>query len=171
MVLGGALPVAAGEVAAPAPRPVMQDPSVSQPVFALPGRLRPAQNQPFGTYLIANNGTIYGLAGETPAIETQIVQYREQGDDVQVKVWGTLYPEGRTTTTPEIVASSILPVSGIPMTPTPTATPQSSGTPTIRVQVQALNVRSGPDVGYPRIGGLQFNDVCEIIGAGCRLIW
>lgn len=151
-------------------RPVGQNPAVSQPVYALPGTLRPAQNQRFSTYLVTFDGDLYGLAGETPTVESQIVQYREMGPNVEVKVWGRLYPEGRTGPIPEIVVSSILPISGAPATPTPTPTPTRAA-PTIYVRVQALNVRSGPDVGYPRIGGIQFGDVCEIIGRNAQRTW
>lgn len=55
--------------------PTQQDNTT--PVYALPGILRVASNQPFGTYLVASDGSLYGLSGETPAVEDQIVNYRE----------------------------------------------------------------------------------------------
>src|SRR5688572_5259768 len=58
------------------------------PVYALPGTLTRAFNLPYDTILTTANGAQYGLAGQTPDIEAQIVQYRSQGEDFEVKVWG-----------------------------------------------------------------------------------
>jgi hypothetical protein len=72
----------------------------TEQVYALPGRLRRAQDQTFSTYLVGNDGNIYGLVGETPEVEDKIVALREAGPDVEVKVWGTLYPDGRSSDVP-----------------------------------------------------------------------
>ena len=71
-----------------------------EPVYALPGTLREARNQPFATYLIANDGSIYGLVGETAEVEREISAHRNLGPDVEVKIWGTLFPNGRLSTSP-----------------------------------------------------------------------
>lgn len=153
----------AGVSAAPA-----QQNDRSIPVFALPGRLTAAPNQPFDTYLVINDGREFGLVGQTPAIEAQIIQYREMGPEQQVKVWGTLYPDGRMDSVPEIVVSSItLDGAG---TPTPTPTPMPAA-PYIIVTSYGLNVRSGPDVGYPRVGVLAQGDSCLITGRNARTTW
>src|SRR5690554_6437470 len=58
------------------------------PVYALPGTLTPAVNRPYGTIITIASGQQFGLVGQTPEIEAQIVQYRSQGEDFEVKVWG-----------------------------------------------------------------------------------
>lgn len=158
---------AASQEAAPA----QQDTTVARPVYALPGRLRPAQNQTFDTYLVSNSGTEVGLAGQTPAIEAQIIQYRDMGADTEVKVWGTFYPNGRTSTVPEIVVESITLAAPSTPTPTPTPTPITPSAPFVVVNPEALNVRAGPDVGYPQVGTLNQGDSCLITGRNDAATW
>ena len=147
--------------AAPAPQETTQ-------VYALPGQLRRAVDQPFDTYLVANDGAIYGLTGETPQVEDQIVAYRESGPGAEVKVWGTLYPDGRSTDVAEIVVKSIQPSdpAGTPPTPTP-----GSSSPTATVRYESVNVRAGPGLGYPTIGAKSLNESCTIIGRDASSAW
>ena len=68
-VANGARPVHAAVESAP----MVQE---TEPVFALPGVLRKAQNQSFSTYLLASDRTLYGLVGKTPEIENEITTLR-----------------------------------------------------------------------------------------------
>src|SRR5689334_4058425 len=79
------------------------------PVYALPGTLTRAINLPYDTILTTANGTEYGLAGQTPDIEAQIVQYRSQGEEFVVKVWGDRYSATSEDALEIIVVSSIQP--------------------------------------------------------------
>jgi hypothetical protein len=139
----------------------------TESVYALPGRLRRAQDQTFSTYLVGNDGNIYGLVGETPEIEDKIVALREAGPDVEVKVWGTLYPDGRSSDVPEIVVSSIQ-LADAALAPTP---PPASTTPQATSKYQAVNVRAGPGTDYAVIGALPAGESCDIIGRNADSSW
>ena len=120
----------------------------TQPVYALPGILRLAVNQPYDTELVTPDGDVYAIVGETPAVEQQLETLRAVNPPVQVKVWGTLYPDGRVSAAPEIVASSVQ--SSTPLaTPTPVVT-----TPQATVTAPVINVRTGSGTEYPVIGSL-----------------
>ena len=152
------LPVAA----APAPQ---ED---TTQVYALPGTLRVAKNQPFDTYLVTNNGDRYGLTGQTPATEQQIVGLRDSSTVSEVKVWGTLYPEGRTSDVAEIVVKSIQPVDASAAAVAPSAIETG---PTATVRYPSVNVRAGPGLEYAVIGARSFGESCSIIGRNARSSW
>ncbi len=137
----------------------------TQPVYALPGTLRLAINQPYDTELVTPNGDVYAVVGETPAVEQQLETLRDISPSVQVKVWGTLYPDGRMSTTPEIVASSVQ-----SSTPLATATPVVT-TPRATVTAPVVNVRTGPGTEYPAIGSLSQGQSCDIIGRNRASTW
>ena len=145
--------------------PTQQDNTT--PVYALPGILRVASNQPFGTYLVASDGSLYGLSGETPAVEDQIVNYRENDPGATVKVWGTLYPDGQSSNVAEIIVKSIQPVDS-----SATAVPAPASTaPSVIVRFQAVNVRAGPSLNYAVIGERSLGDVCAIAGSNSDQSW
>ena len=54
--------------------------------------------------------------------------------------------------------------------PEPPPDPELSGTP-LRVIASALNVRTGPGVGYPIVGSLHAGDIVEILGVGGIDAW
>ena len=145
----------------------------TQPVFALPGTLSVAQEQPFGTYLTTGNSQVYGIVGKTPEVEQQIETYKQLGEDVRVKVWGTMYPNGRLSTTPEIVVSSIQSDADIPDIETegPEESFPGTGTSVAIVRVDIANVRSGPGTGYTVTGQLVLNQVCPITGRVADNTW
>jgi len=138
----------------------------SQPVYALPGVFRAAPaSQPYDTELVAANGDVYAIVGETPAVETQIDTLRDANPPASVKVWGTLYPDGRMSSTPEIVVSSVTSAEPAP-TPTPVNTqPQAT------VAVSVLNLRQGPSTSYPVIGSLTEGETCDITGRDAATTW
>ena len=136
----------------------------SEPVYGLFGTLGKATNYAVETYLLTNDNKIYAVVGETPEIEAQIVQLREQG--ATVKVWGTLYPQGRTTATPEIVASSVQASEVSQPTPAPVPTQ-----PQLTVTADVINVRSGPGTDYPTLNSLDRDQTCTINGRNQDSSW
>ncbi len=151
----------------------------TQPIYALPGTLSVAANQDFSTYLITNDGVQYGLAGETPQLEQQILKYRDMGPTTQVKVWGALYPQGKNSNKPEIVVSAIIlanatPAPSVAPTLTSSPTPTPSPTPSVATATSlflSVYVRSGPGTEYTPVGGLTLNQSCPIIGRSADRNW
>ena len=147
------------------------------PVYALRGTLTKATNQSYDTVLTAVDGTEYGLAGQTPAIEAEIVLQRSQGADKIVKVWGDKYAATGDSTRPLIVASAIQAenpaVQQTPEPPTPTGpTPVPTAViPTIVVKAAVVNVRSGPGTGYPAVGTLTAGESCSIVARDQDAAW
>jgi hypothetical protein len=136
----------------------------TKPVFALPGVLREANGQPFDTYLVGRDGATYALVGQDATVEIQIADLRDQGPDVQVKVWGTLYPQGRLSPVPEIVASSIQSAS-----PAPGNGGEEEAIVIVRAGV--INVRTAPDVNAPPVGQLEGGQRCPIIQGSADGQW
>jgi hypothetical protein len=129
------------------------------PVYALPGTLSQATNRSYDTILTIANGAQFGLVGQNPDIETQIVQYRTLGENLQVKVWGDRYPALSEDELQYIVVSTIQPA--LPETPTaippatavptsaPTATPVATTPPTPSVPVAVVRLRLGGCLSVP----------------------
>jgi hypothetical protein len=164
LLWGGApSPVYGASRIAPASTLLQQTP---EPVFALPGTLGRALNQNFATFLLTSDGKAYALVGETPAIEQEIAALRDQGAAVQV--WGTLYPQGRVSATPEIVVSNVLQTSVA--SPQPTPAPQPT-TPTATVRNASINIRTGPGTNYESIGLLNQGDACTLTGRDPANTW
>lgn len=136
----------------------------SEPVYGLLGKLSRAQNYVVENYLLTNDNKIYIVVGETPEIEQQIVTLRDQ--QATVKVWGTLYPQGRLTATPEIVVAQIL-VADNTAAPSPPLPTQPQAT----VRNEAINLRGGPDTGYPILGSLERGQTCDITGRNAENSW
>lgn len=151
----------------------------AQSVFALPGTLRAVEGKDYSTALATFDGNIYGLVGQTPAIELEIIRLRNLGPAEVVKVWGMLHPTGLTSPDPEIVVESILSATS-PATPTPTAgTPAATpvpatptpGAPQATVAVENLNVRNGPSTDYSVGGTISAGTTCAIIGRNANSSW
>lgn len=160
--------VAAGGLAPVEAAPVHPQADGTTQVYALPGQLRRAANQAFDTYLVANDGTLYGLSGETPQVEDQIVAYRDATPATEVKVWGTLYPDGRTSDVPEIIVKSIQPSDPAGTPPTP---PPGSNAPAVIVRFESVNVRAGPGLAYAVIGAKSGGESCAIVGRNAGSTW
>ena len=168
LIVGLAVVIAAGLWFVPVEAAPTAQQTDATPVYALPGLLRRATNQPFDTFLAANDGALYGLSGETPAVEAQIVQYRDASPTTEFKVWGTLYPNGRGSSVPEIVVKSIQPSDPAGAQPTPVP---GSNAPTATVKFESVNVRAGPGQEYPVIGARTFGQSCDIIGRNATSTW
>ncbi len=144
-----------------------QQTGTTKPVYALPGVFRAAVNQPYDTEMVVSNGDVYAIVGETPAVETQIDAARDATPPAQVKVWGTLYPDGRMTKTPEIVVSSIQTANSAPAA---TATAVSTQ-PQATITTAVLNVRSGTSTLYPVIAELTQGQTCFITARDTTGTW
>jgi hypothetical protein len=138
------------------------------PVIGLIGTLLKAENKPFANMLVTGDTKIFGVVGQSPDIEVQIEQLRQNNNPAIVRVWGTLYPMGLNSSDPVIVVTAILPFN----LATPTATPKPSTAVLATVIVDAANLRSGPDVAYaPPIGALQQGQTCIVIGRNATGSW
>jgi len=147
------------------------------PIYALRGMLSKAENQSYDTVLTAVDGSKYGLVGETPNIEAEIVLLRSQGADEIVKVWGDRYAATGENALPLIVVSAIqaedsavqqTPEPPVPTEPTPVPTVTI---PTIVVEAVVINVRGGPGTSYPSIGTLVAGQSCTIVARNQDATW
>ena len=162
------------------------------PVYALPGTLTHATGRGYDTILTIANGNQYGLVGQTPEVEAQIVTARSQGEDYAVKVWGDRYAAVIEGDLELIVVSSIQPVEPVAPTATPTTAPTAAPTvaptaaPTVAptatsvptpavpiavVTAATVNVRNGPGTDYTRVGSVVAGQTCAIIGRNQAATW
>ena len=168
LLAGLAVPVVAAPALVPAGTTLYSPQAqATEPIFALQGVLGKAARQNFDTFMVTSDGRAYALMGETPAVEAEIVALRDQGPTLQVKVWGTLYPQGRVSATPEIVVSSIVAVeeSTTPEQPLPSTQPQAT------VRNASINVRSGPSTDYTALNVLQQGQRCTMVGRNNEYTW
>lgn len=167
-------------------QPVAAQVEAVGPVYALPGSLTSAVNRAYGTVLTTADSTEYGLVGQTPDIEAQIVQLRSLGPDREVKVWGDRYAAANADEREVIVVSSILATEPVESTPVPspettpdvppaaTPVPTAVSTPAVPVAVvtgASVNVRSGPGTEYPPVGSLVAGQTCTVIGRNQAITW
>jgi hypothetical protein len=151
----------------------------SGPVYALPGTLSRAFNRSYDTILTTQTGAQYGLVGQTPDIESTIVQLRDQGDEVLVKVWGDRYDAVNESELETIVVFSIQAENPVEATATPAPTtaptepetPAAPTTPIAVVEPAVVNVRSGPGTNYPPLGTLISGQTCSITGRNQESTW
>lgn len=138
------------------------------PVYALPGTLRAAQEQPFSTYLVTNDGGLYALFSATPEVESRMLHLRTANPHQVVQVWGDLYPQGRQYTGPEIVVSAIEPAeppAAVPVTSTtPAATPVPIAGALAVGRFDYVNLHASPSNDSPVVGQLVMGQACPIIG-------
>lgn len=166
-----------------------------EPVFGVRGVLAPALNQSFASTLTMPNGTQYGIAGATPAVEETLTAYAARGDTV--KVWGTVQTQPAFSDLAVIVATSVvldndpLPTptlqAGLVGTPLPVtvapnvistpadallaATPVPPTGPAATITVYAAYVRSGPGREFEAIGEVKQGEVCRVIGRSVSPDW
>ena len=165
-------------------------PDAVGPVFALRGSLSRATNEPFDTFLTTADGSQYGLVGNTPEVEGQIVTLRDSGPNTIAKVWGDRYSALAEGDFDTIVVGSIQPDSG--SVPTQQATSQPTAQPTAQpttapataptavptsavplavVEAPVVNVRNGPGTEYAPVGSLVAGQSCQIIGRNQANSW
>ncbi len=118
-----------------------------------------------------------GSGTPTPTIVPLQSSGQDQSQAQAVEAAPTAIPTPRPPTptptpTPTEVPSSSTPTPTPTLTPTEApATPQVTEHPQGEVIVAALNVRSGPGVDYPVIGGALAGDVFEIVGTNPTRDW
>lgn len=169
-------------------QPVAAQAQAIGPVYALPGTLSHAINKSYDSILTIASGTQYGLVGQTPDIEAQIVEYRTLGETFQVKVWGDRFPAATENDLEVIVVANIQPATPPTATPLPTATaaptnvpvptatpvpttPPTPAVPFAVVSAATINVRSGPSTDYPVVGSLVAGQSCAITGRNQAATW
>lgn len=131
-------------------------------VYGWTGTLYAYSRPAYDDYFVRNDGELYGISGETAAVEQQIEALRGQ----PVKVWGQLKDPASDFNGRQIVVSEIMAAEAVP---TPTPKPQTK--PQAVVTASVANVRTGPDTGYPRISSVYKNEVLDIVGRNQASTW
>jgi len=116
----------------------------------------------YDDYFVRNDGELFGIAGQTAAIEAEISNMRRQ----LVKVWGSLREPAPDFNGHQIVVSEII-LAALPPTPTPRA--QTAAEALINVRV--ANVRTGPGTAYTRIGQVYGEEIYDIVGRSTSGTW
>ena len=80
----------------------------SDVIIGLPGKLRAATGEDFSYYFDANDGTTYGIVGESPDVQEKLDQYGKSDPTPSIKVWGKTQPSNSSPGTSVIVASNVL---------------------------------------------------------------
>jgi hypothetical protein len=142
-------------------------PVAAQRVFGLLGRLASQQGARFSYTLTTPAGGVYGLAGESPAVEAQMSALLRETPAPVVKVWGEVIAG---TNPPLIVVSSLL------RSETPTATPAGSAVggasaPVAIVNFDMVNLHSEPRESSAKTGAVVRNQACTIVGRTPAVTW
>ena len=126
----------------------------SNVIIGLPGKLRAATGEDFSYYFDANDGTTYGIVGESPDVQEKLDQYGKSDPTPSIKVWGKTQPSKSSPDTAVIVASNVL---GPDYT-----LPSQRPTPVVPVATvvdgPGANVRSGPGTNFNRVGAVERGD-------------
>lgn len=139
----------------------------SDVVIGLPGKLRAATGEDFSYYFDANDGTTYGIVGESPDVQEQLDTYGKTKPTPSIKVWGKTQPSKSSPAITVIVASNVLG----PDYTLPTQRPTPVVPVATVVDGPGANVRSGPGTNYPVVGGLRAGDTCDVIGRSTVPNW
>jgi hypothetical protein len=146
-------------VATPVPTPAS-----GEQVFGLLGRLDSVRNRSYSYYLTTSDELLYGLAGETPAVEQQIAALAQGTPPVMVKVWGVLHDTANTAQEPMIVVSGILGTEA----PAPV---EGAATPIAIVKFDLVNLHAEPRESSATVGSVVLNQACNIIGRNLVSTW
>jgi len=131
-------------------------------VYGWTGTVYPYSRPAYDDYFVRNDGELFGVSGETAAVEQQIEGLRGQ----PVKLWGQLKDPAPDFNGRQIVVREILAAEAVP-----TPTPQPPTKPQARVTASVANVRTGPDTAYPRISSVYRNQVFDIVGRNQDRSW
>ena len=149
-----------GVVATPQPVIVTGD-----RIYGLLGRLTPVTNATYSTQFTTPDGLVYGLVGETPDIESQIVTLAQAANVSAVKIWGE-------TLSIQSGGLPLIVVSGIMATEATTAPVGGASDAVAVVNFNLVNLYAGPGNNYPKVGQVTQNQVCNITGRnGTRTWW
>jgi uncharacterized protein YgiM (DUF1202 family) len=119
---------------------------------------RPASDD----YFVRNDGEVYGIAGQTAAVEQQILDLRGR----LVKVWGTLREDAPDFNDRQIVVSEIAAVGG-----EATPVPVTETAPEALIRGNVVNVRTGPSTTYPAITKVFGEEIYDIVGRNEASTW
>ena len=132
------------------------------PVYGWLGAVYAYERPAYDDYFVRNDGEVYGIAGQSAAIEQQIIALRGQ----LVKVWGTLRENAPDFNGRQIVVSEILAMEEA-VTPAPKVETKAEALITGNV----VNVRSGPGMMYPRITQVYGEEIYDIVGRNQASTW
>lgn len=136
-------------------------------VYGLLGRLGQQQGARFSYTLTTPAGALYGLAGETPAVEQQLAALARSTPASLVKVWG----EVTAGAPPLIVVSGLLPTETPGTTPVPTGAVTGASIPVAIVRFDLVNLHSEPSESSARTGAVVRGQACDIVGRTPAVTW
>ena len=143
--------VADGVVATPQPAI-----ATGERVYGLLGQLTAVTNETYSTRLTTPDGVAYGLVGQDPDVEEQIVTLAHTADVEAVKVWGEVVP-AQGGDLPLIAVSGIM--------PTEVTSPVGGASDAVAVvKFNLVNLYAGPGNNYPQVGQVTQNQACNITG-------
>ena len=116
----------------------------------------------YDDYFVRNDGELFGVAGETAAMEKEMEALR----GVLVKVWGTSREDTPDFNGRQIVVSEILAVEA-----QPTATPPPKTKPEVLIIASVANLRTGPSTAYARIATAYAEQIYDIVGRNQDSSW
>ena len=125
------------------------------PIYAWVGTVYAYARPAYDDYFVRNDGELFGIAGQTAAIEAQMGSMRGQ----LVKVWGVYRKPAPDFNGHQIVVSEIILAE---LAPTPT--PHAMDAPEALINVNVANVRTGPGPDYTRIGQVYGEEIYDIVG-------
>ena len=134
------------------------------PIYGWVGTVYAYARPAYDDYFVRNDGELFGIAGQTAAIEAQIGSMTGQ----LVKVWGSYRDTAPDFNGHQIVVSEIIPAAS---TPTPTPTPRPQDAPEALINVSVANVRTGPGTGYERISQVHGEEIYDIVGRDISGTW
>ncbi|RIK48591.1 MAG: hypothetical protein DCC57_13330 [Chloroflexi bacterium] len=136
-------------------------------VYGLLGRLGQQQGARFSYTLTTPAGALYGLAGETPAVEEQMATLARAAPVPFVKVWG----EVTAGAPPLIVVSGLLPTEAPGAPPVPTGAVTGASIPVAIVKFDLVNLHSEPSESSARTGAVVRGQACDIVGRTPAVTW
>jgi hypothetical protein len=149
--------VADGVVATPPPAIAS-----GERVYGLLGTLAAATNTIYATRLTTPDGVVYGLVGQTPDLELQLVTLARATNVTGVKIWGEVL--SAASGVPLIVVSGIM--------PTEVASPVGGASEAVAVvKFSLVNLYAGPGSNFAKVGEVTQNQACNITGRNATRTW
>ena len=149
--------VAEGVVATPPPVS-----ATGERVYGLLGELSVVTDAVYATRLTTATGLVYGLVGETPDLELEIVTLARAANVTTVKVWGELRPGANSLAM--IVVSGIMPTEV-------TEPAGGASSPVAIVKFSLVNLYAGPGSSFAKVGQVVLNQACNITGRNATRTW
>ncbi|MDH7487483.1 MAG: PA14 domain-containing protein, partial [Anaerolineae bacterium] len=131
-------------------------------VYGWAGTVYAYSRPAYDDYFVRNDGELFGIAGQTAAVEQQIEGLQGQ----PVKLWGQLKDPASDFNGRQIVVSEILAAEAAP-----TPTPQPPTKPQARVTASVVRARTGPGTTYPIITHVYSGQTYDIVGRNQDSSW